>query len=104
MAGIRAGSVQNGPFRRAREGCALVLSPGICHVRHRTALLSQLVTRIARGHSSLLSPRFGGKQDLPRFGGKQEGERGGQPPVRQGRVERRRKSSHRPLSGTKVAS
>src|SRR5580693_5372286 len=95
MAGIRAGSVQNGPFRRAREGSALVLSPGICHVPHRTALLSQLVTRIARGHSSLPSPLGGGKQ---------EGERGGQPPVRQGRVERRRKSSHRPLSGTKVAS
>src|ERR1700685_4260923 len=54
MAGIRAGSVVAGPFRRAREGSALVLSPGICHVRHRTALLSQLVTRIARGY---LPPR-----------------------------------------------
>ena len=33
---------QKAPFRHENEGFALVLSLGICHVRHRTALLSQL--------------------------------------------------------------
>ncbi len=50
VARIRAGSWVEDLSVALREGSALVLAPGICHVPHRTALLSQLVTRNARGH------------------------------------------------------
>ena len=85
------------PFgEREGRGYALVLAPEICHVPHRTALLSQLMACRARGPPPCPPCKWGRKK----VG---EKAREGHPPGR-GRVERRHKSSQRPASGTKVAS
>src|SRR5271156_4403393 len=83
--GTRAGSKRNSAFCAAAWAVALVLAFGICDGRHRTALLSQLVTGNARAPPG---------EDARRSAA------GGR-----GRVgTAARISSQRPLSGTKVAS